>query len=180
MIYDQFGMHDQDNKVIPSWEALRDVVGQLRRAKKSIAFTNGCFDLLHVGHLRSLRSAREKGDCLMVAINSDTSTRRYKGSGRPIVPDHERAEMLAGLACVDYVFIFDEPTVDRLLDEIRPDAYCKGTEYSVQMLPERDTVQRIGTAFYAVGDPKDHSTADLIEKVVTSHANRPGSVGAQT
>ena len=160
-----------DTKVIPDRGSLAGVVSSLRTANKTIAFTNGCFDLLHVGHLRSLESARQCADCLIVGINSDESTRKYKGEGHPIVPEDERAEMLAGLSCVDYVFAFDDPTVDLILEEIRPDSYCKGPEYDMDNLPERETLKRIGGKLVAVGDPKNHSTTSIIEKVVELHAS---------
>lgn len=156
-------------KLLMTPEALDDAVRRLRAAGKTIALTNGCYEILHVGHLRSLRSAREQGDCLIVAINSDESTRRYKGPGHPAVPQDERAEILAGLACVDHVYVFDEPTVDGLLERIRPDAYCKGPEYTMDNLPERDTLRRLGGRLVTVGDPKNHSTTELIRRIVALH-----------
>jgi len=158
-----------EHKLISSWDALRDVVGSYRRANKSIALTNGCYDLLHVGHIRSLRGARAQADLLVVAINSDLSVRRYKGPGHPAVPEHERAEILAALACVDHVFVFGEPTVDRLLEEMRPDAYCKGPEYDMTNLPERELVKRLGLRFVNVGDPKDHSSTELAARIANRH-----------
>jgi rfaE bifunctional protein nucleotidyltransferase chain/domain len=153
-----------DHKLISGWEALTEVVRRVRASGRTIALTNGCYDILHVGHLRSLEAAHRHGDCLIVAINSDESVRRYKGR-EPIVPEHERAEILAGLSCVSHVFVFDEPSVDRLLEEIRPDAYCKGPEWTAENLPERETLARIGGKLVAVGDPKNHSTTELIKRI---------------
>lgn len=158
-----------DRKLISSWEALREVVVSYRRANQAIALTNGCYDLLHVGHIRSLQGARAQADLLLVAINSDLSVRRYKGPGHPAVPESERAEILAALQCVDHVYVFGEPTVDRLLELIKPDAYCKGPEYDMTNLPERELVKRLGLRFVNVGDPKDHSSTELAARIVNRH-----------
>jgi rfaE bifunctional protein nucleotidyltransferase chain/domain len=158
---------------------LREAVRAIRAAGETIAFTNGCYDLIHVGHIRSLEGAKRHADRLIVGINSDASVRGNKGEGHPIVPAVERAEVLAALACVDYVIVFDDKTVDPLLELIRPDAYCKGTEYTIETLPERETVKRLGIAFHRVGDPKDHSTTDLIRRVVEAHA-KPAAVRSRT
>ncbi len=163
-----------DPKVISTRDALNEVVARLRREGKRIAFSNGCFEILHVGHLRSLQDARRHGDCLIVAVNSDDSVRRYKGREESIVPEHERAEILSGLACVDFVYIFDEPTVDGLLELIRPDAYCKGPEYTMENLPERETLKRIGGTLMQVGDPKDHSTSGLLSRIAGRRHPRAG------
>ncbi len=157
-------------KLIKTRAALNEVVARLRRDGKRIAFSNGCFEILHVGHLRSLEDARRHGDCLIVAVNSDESVRRYKGREEPIVPEHERAEILAGLACVDFIYVFDEPTVDGLLEDVRPDAYCKGPEYTMENLPERETLKRVGGTLVQVGDPKDHSTSDLLRRIAERRA----------
>jgi rfaE bifunctional protein nucleotidyltransferase chain/domain len=149
-------------------QRLRDVVESIRAAGETIAFTNGCYDLLHVGHVRSLQGARACADRLIVGVNSDASVKRNKGPHLPVVPETERAEVLAALACVDYVFVFDDPTVDPLLELIRPDAYCKGPEYTMENLPERETVRRLRITYRQVGDPKDHSTSDLIRRVAES------------
>ena len=159
-----------DQKVIATRDALSEVVARLRREGKRIAFSNGCFEILHVGHLRSLQDARRHGDCLIVAVNSDESVRQYKGREEPIVPEHERAEILAGLACVDFIYVFDEPTVDGLLEDVRPDAYCKGPEYTMENLPERETLKRVGGTLVQVGDPKDHSTSDLLRRIAERRA----------
>jgi rfaE bifunctional protein nucleotidyltransferase chain/domain len=128
--------------------------------------TNGCFDLLHVGHIRYLLGAREKGEYLLVAVNSDSSVRALKGSGRPIVPERERVEIIGALECVDWVVLFEEPTVDKLLEELRPAIHAKGTDYTEQTVPELDTVRSYGGRVAIVGDPKDHSSGDLIQRVV--------------
>lgn len=138
----------------------------LRRAGRSIAFANGHFDLLHVGHLRYLRAARAEGDVLVVAINDDDSVRRLKGQGRPLVPAAERAELLAALAPVDFVVVFDGDSPAPLLARLRPDVHCKGTDYgSPERVPEFDTVRAYGGRTALVGDPKDHATSDLIARV---------------
>jgi rfaE bifunctional protein nucleotidyltransferase chain/domain len=136
------------------------------RAKgRKIAFANGCFDLLHVGHIRYLESAAREADLLVVAINDDESVRRLKGEGRPILSARDRAELVASLRCVDYVVIFSEPTVGPLLTELRPDVHCKGTDYTVESVPERDIVRAYGGRTAIVGDPKDHSTRDLLSRI---------------
>jgi rfaE bifunctional protein nucleotidyltransferase chain/domain len=136
-----------------------------RRAGKTIAFANGCFDLLHVGHVRYLQGARAEADRLVVAINSDSSVRRLKGEGRPILTEDARAELVAALACVDYVVVFSDATVDRLLTLLKPDVHCKGTDYTVDTVPERETVRGYGGRVAIVGDPKNHSTKDLLAKL---------------
>jgi rfaE bifunctional protein nucleotidyltransferase chain/domain len=164
------------SKLIETREQLRQTVEAIRSAGQTIAFTNGCYDLLHVGHVRSLEGARRWGDRLIVGVNSDASVRRNKGANLPIVPEAERAEVIGALACVDHVFVFDDPTTDGLLELIRPDAYCKGTEYTIENLPERDTVKRLGIAFRQVGDPKDHSTTELIRRIVSAHGHQSAQV----
>ena len=138
-----------------------------RRAGRTIAFANGCFDLLHVGHVRYLQGARAEADRLVVAINSDASTRGLKGEGRPILDERARAELVGALACVDYVLIFDDPTVDRLLNLLKPDVHCKGTDYTADTVPERATVRAYGGRVAIVGDPKDHSTRTLLAKLAS-------------
>ena len=143
-------------------------VGDARQAGRSIAFANGCFDLLHVGHVRYLAAAAQQADELIVAINDDESVRRLKGSGRPILPAADRAELLAALRFVDYVVIFPEPTVGPLLEAIRPDVHCKGTDYTLDSVPEREVVRSYGGRIAIVGDPKDHSTRDLLARIAES------------
>jgi rfaE bifunctional protein nucleotidyltransferase chain/domain len=145
---------------------LAELVGQWRSAGERIILTNGCFDLLHVGHVRYLRAAKQLGGRLIVAVNSDASTRTLKGEGRPRVPEGERAEILAALADVDAVTIFDSPDVAGLIRLLRPDVHAKGTDYTVESVPERDVVIACGGQVVIVGDAKDHSTTDLLKKDV--------------
>ena len=140
-------------------------VAEVRRANQTIAFANGCFDLLHVGHVRYLAAAAEEADVLIVAINDDQSVRQLKGEGRPILPAADRAELLTALRVVDYVIVFSEPTVGPLLEAIRPDVHCKGTDYTLDSVPERDVVRGYGGRIAIVGDPKDHSTRDLLARI---------------
>ena len=126
---------------------------------------NGCFDVLHVGHARYLEGARREGDVLVVAINSDASVRPLKGEGRPILSEDARAQLVAGLGVVDYVTIFDEPDVVALLQALRPDVHAKGTDYTVDTVPERDVARRLCVRVAIVGDPKDHSTRDLLARL---------------
>jgi D-glycero-beta-D-manno-heptose 1-phosphate adenylyltransferase len=148
-----------------SREQLAGRVRQERAAGRTIAFANGCFDILHVGHVRYLESAAREGDVLVVALNDDHSVRRLKGEGRPVLSAGDRAELVAALRCVDYVVIFPEPTVGPLLTELRPDVHCKGTDYTVESVPERDIVLGYGGRTAIVGDPKDHSTRDLLARI---------------
>ena len=136
-----------------------------RAAGRTIAFANGCFDLLHVGHVRYLQAAAQEADLLIVAVNDDASVRRLKGEGRPVLAAADRAELVAALRWVDYVVVFEEPTVGPLLDTIRPDVHCKGTDYTVDNVPERDIVRAYGGRIAIVGDPKDHSTRDLLRRI---------------
>ena len=139
---------------------------ELRSQGQTIVFANGHFDVLHVGHLRYLQAARDQGDSLVVAINDDESVGRLKGEGRPVVPAAERAELLAALKPVDYVIVFSGDSPASLLDELRPDIHCKGTDYgSPERVPEFEVVRAYGGSTALVGDPKDHSTTDLIAKI---------------
>lgn len=141
-----------------------------RAAGRSVAFANGCFDLLHVGHTRYLESAAAEADVLVVAVNDDDSVRGLKGKGRPILTGAHRAELVAALRCVDYVVLFPEPTVGPLLETLRPDVHCKGTDYTLETVPERDIVKAYGGRIAIVGDPKDHSTRDLLGRIASSQA----------
>jgi D-glycero-beta-D-manno-heptose 1-phosphate adenylyltransferase len=147
---------------ILSREELRRRVEQWRQAGEVVTLANGNFDLLHVGHVRYLRGAKALGGQLVVAINSDDSVRALKGEGRPIMPDHERAEIVAALADVDAVVIFPELDVRAIIREIRPDVQAKGTDYAADSVPERDTVMEYGGRVEIVGDAKDHSTSEII------------------
>lgn len=145
-----------------SHEELREEVQRRRDGGATIAFANGCFDLLHVGHLRYLEGAADEADVLVVAINSDRSVRELKGEGRPLMPADERAELIAALRCVDFVTVFDERSPALLLESLRPDVQCKGTDYTASSVPEGELVRSWGGRIAIVGDPKDHSTTDLL------------------
>ena len=138
-----------------------------RKGGARVVFANGCFDLLHVGHVRYLEAARSLGDILVVGINSDEQARRLKGEGRPYVPERERAETVASLRAVDYVTVFNEPTVTELLQALRPDIHAKGTDYTEESVPERDVVRSYGGRVQIVGDPKDHSSTEMLRKVMS-------------
>lgn len=140
-----------------------------RKNRKRIVMANGCFDILHAGHVRYLEGARREGDLLVVAINSDSSTRKLKGEGRPILNEMDRAELIAALRAVDYVLVFEEPDVRSLLRELRPDVHAKGTDYTLENVPERDEAARLGIQVAIVGDPKDHSTRGLIKRIRAPH-----------
>jgi len=146
-------------------ERLRTELERARAAGKSIALANGLFDLLHVGHLRYLTDAASEADLLVVAVNSDRSARELKGPDRPIVPEDERAELLAGFSVVDFVLIFDEPTVEPLLTALRPDVHCKGTDYTAENVPEASLARSLGIRVAIVGDPKSHATREMIGRV---------------
>jgi len=147
---------------ILSREQLRQRAAEWRAAGESLTLANGGFDLLHVGHVRYLHAAKQLGGRLIVAVNSDESMRMLKGQGRPLIPAEERAEIIAALADVDAVVIFPEPDVRRLIHEIRPDIHAKGTDYTVETVPERDEVLAYGGRVAIVGDPKDHSSTEII------------------
>lgn len=154
---------------ILSRDALQRRVEGWRSRGEKITLANGAFDLLHVGHIRYLRAARQLGGKLIVAVNSDESVRALKGDGRPLMPAEERAEILAALSDVDAVVIFPEPDVHSLVREIRPDIHAKGTDYTADNVPERDTVIACGGRVQIVGDPKDHSTTQIIQSRVEQH-----------
>lgn len=141
-------------------------VTEARASGKRVVLANGHFDILHVGHVRYLEGARALGEFLVVGVNDDASTERLKGEGRPILPASDRAELVAALAVVDRVVVFDGDDVSRLLERLRPDIHCKGTDYTEETVPERETMRRLGGETRIVGDPKGHSTRDLIETVL--------------
>jgi rfaE bifunctional protein nucleotidyltransferase chain/domain len=149
---------------VVSRERLVELLAADRRAGRTIAFANGCFDLIHVGHVRYLQAAAAEADCLVVAVNDDGAA-AAKGPGRPILPARDRAELVAAVRGVDYVTIFPEPTVDPLLALLKPDVHCKGTDYTIDTVPERETVRAYGGRIAIVGDPKDHSTRDLLARI---------------
>ncbi len=149
-------------------EALVARVARLRAEGRTVALANGCFDLLHAGHVRYLAAAAAEADVLLVAINDDDSVRGLKGKGRPVLAAAERAELVAALRAVDLVTVFSESTVTPLLEMLRPDVHCKGTDYTVDTVPERETVRAYGGRIAIVGDPKDHSTRDLLARIAKS------------
>jgi D-glycero-beta-D-manno-heptose 1-phosphate adenylyltransferase len=158
------GMRSAESKVV-SREQLREIVVDLKRNGKRVVFANGCFDTLHVGHVRYLEGARREGDILAVGINNDASVSVLKGPGRPVLPEGARAELVAALRAVDYVVLFGEPNVESLLEHLRPDVHAKGTDYTTETVPERETAGRLGIAVAIVGDPKDHSTRGFFAAV---------------
>jgi len=151
---------------IASLERAEDLVRRAREEGKRVVLANGHFDLLHVGHVRYLEGARAEGDFLVVGVNGDASTARRKGKGRPILPAPERAEIVAALEGVDLVVVFEIDDVAELLERLRPDVHCKGTDYTRDSVPEREVSRRLGGDTRIVGDPKDHSTRDLIASVL--------------
>ena len=157
-------MRNTAEKIV-SREALREISEGLRGTGVTIVFANGCFDTLHVGHIRYLEGAKEEGDVLVVGVNADASVGNLKGSGRPILDEKARARLVAAIRAVDYVVLFSEATVESLLAEIRPHVHAKGTDYTVENVPERATAERLGIRIAIVGDPKDHSTRSLIDSV---------------
>ena len=152
------------HKKIVSRDELQHRVADWRRAGDRITLANGCFDILHVGHVRYLHAARELGGKLIVAVNADASVRELKGKGRPVMPAEERAEILASLADVDAVVVFPEKDVRAIIREIRPDFHAKGTDYTAENVPERDEVETCGGRVVIVGDPKDHSATEIISR----------------
>lgn len=156
-------------KTILSLEELMNRIAAARASGARIVLANGCFDVLHVGHVRYLAGARELGDVLVVGINSDEQVAIQKGAGRPVLPANERAEIVAALESVTYVTIFDEPTVEQLLLALKPDVHAKGTDYTIESVPERDVVRSYGGEVAIVGDPKDHSTTEIIARVGASN-----------
>jgi D-glycero-beta-D-manno-heptose 1-phosphate adenylyltransferase len=151
-------------KILGETELVAAVAGD-RAEGRTIAFANGCFDLLHVGHVRYLQGAAEVADRLVVAVNDDRSVAGLKGPGRPILAGSDRAELVAALRGVDYVVLFGDPTVERLLRLLKPDVHCKGTDYTVESVPERAVVQSYGGRTAIVGDQKSHATRDLIKRI---------------
>ena len=152
-------------KFVADHATLAALLEAARSAGQRIVLTNGAFDLLHVGHVRSLLAARAEGDCLVVALNTDAAVRRAKGPGRPVVPESERAELVAALECVDFVTLFDEPTAEGILRRLRPAVYAKGTDYDPERLPEAAAARAIGARLAFTGDEKSHGTTDLIQRI---------------
>jgi D-glycero-beta-D-manno-heptose 1-phosphate adenylyltransferase len=146
-------------------EELPEIARDLRQRSKTIVFANGCFDILHVGHVRYLEGARAEGDALVVGVNADSSVSSLKGQGRPVLDENARALLVAALRAVDYVVIFGEPNVESLLKELHPDVHAKGTDYTAETVPERAVAARLGIRVAIVGDPKNHSTRELLQTV---------------
>jgi rfaE bifunctional protein nucleotidyltransferase chain/domain len=160
--------------VVVNEAELVEAVARERAAGHTVAFANGCFDLLHVGHVRYLTGASREADRLVVAVNNDRSVAGLKGANRPIQPEADRAELVAALRGVDYVVVFGDPNVERLLLLLRPDVHCKGTDYTVETVPERAVVQSYGGRTAIVGDPKSHATRELIAKIAGEGSETSG------
>ena len=158
-------MTDASSKIL----TLAALEERVRRGTPALVLANGIFDLLHVGHVRYLAAARAAGERLLVAVNSDASARRLKGEGRPLVPLAERQELLAALACVDWVTSFDEDTVEQVLRRLRPSIHAKGTDYTVETVPEREVARELGIRTVIVGDPKGHASSALLGRLRESH-----------
>jgi rfaE bifunctional protein nucleotidyltransferase chain/domain len=154
-------------KIIKDWDVLTQHIEHLKQTNKIIVFTNGGFNILHVGHIRSLIDAKSRGDILVVAVNSDSSIQRNKGKHYPVIPEDERLEILAALECIDVLTVFSEPTVDSLLLRLKPHIHAKGTDYTKESVPERNTVLSYGGEIAIVGDPKDHSSTDIISQITS-------------
>jgi rfaE bifunctional protein nucleotidyltransferase chain/domain len=146
-------------------EEAAEITRKAQRIGLQVVMANGCFDLLHVGHIRYLLGAKAEGDILIVALNGDSSVQRLKGPNRPLMPESERAEILSALSMIDFILLFDADTVDEVLRVLRPDVHAKGTDYTEKTVPERETVLAYGGRVAIVGDPKDHSTSDYLEAI---------------
>src|SRR5712671_4816319 len=157
-------MREVASKIVAR-DVLREKLAEHKRHGQRIVFANGCFDMLHAGHIRYLEGARREGDILVVGVNTDSSVCNLKGPGRPILDENARAQLVAALRCVDYVVLFAEPNVEALLEELRPDVHAKGTDYTAETVPERAVAARLGIRVAIVGDPKDHSTRALLESI---------------
>ena len=153
------------DKIFKDATLLQQQVESLKQQHKTIVFTNGGFNILHVGHIRSLQDAKQLGDVLVVAVNSDDSLRRLKGVNYPLIPEDERLEVLAALECVDVLTLFSEPTVDSLLLKLKPHIHAKGTDYTKESVPERETVLSYGGEIAIVGDAKDHASSSIISRI---------------
>lgn len=154
-------------KKLKTLSQLKTILAEEKKKGKRIVLANGCFDLFHVGHIRYLKGARERGDILVVALNSDASVRRLKGKGRPILRQEERTEILAAVSFVDYVAIFDELNVEKVLLTLKPDVHAKGSDYTEETVPEKDTVRRYGGAVAITGGPKVQSTSEVIQRIIS-------------
>jgi D-glycero-beta-D-manno-heptose 1-phosphate adenylyltransferase len=157
-------MRSSESKIV-SQQKLKSLVADHKKRRETVVFANGCFDILHVGHVRYLEAARQRGDTLIVAVNSDASVRSLKGPGRPILDEAARARLVAALRAVDYVVIFSEQTVASLLRDLLPDVHAKGTDYAADTVPERAIAKSLGITVAIVGDPKNHSTRALLDSL---------------
>jgi rfaE bifunctional protein nucleotidyltransferase chain/domain len=157
-------MREAVSKIL-SRDVLREELAAHKRRGQRVVFANGCFDTLHVGHIRYLEGARREGDLLAVGVNADSSVCELKGPGRPILDEQARAQLVAALRCVDYVVLFAEPNVEALLNDLRPDVHAKGTDYTVDSVPERAIAEQLGIRVAIVGDSKDHSTRELLDSI---------------
>jgi D-glycero-beta-D-manno-heptose 1-phosphate adenylyltransferase len=157
-------MRTAQSKIL-SRESARAELDKLKRAGKTLVLANGCFDMLHVGHIRYLSGAKREGDILVVGINADASVGGLKGPGRPVLDEQARVQLVASLRDVDYAVIFSEPNVEALLEELRPDIHAKGTDYTAETVPERAVSERLGIRVAIVGDPKDHSTRAFLDAI---------------
>lgn len=157
-------MREAASKIVAR-EVLRQKLAGHKYRGQRIVFANGCFDTLHVGHIRYLEAARREGDILVVGVNADSSVCALKGPGRPILDEKARAQLVAALRTVDYVVLFDETNVESLLEDLRPDVHAKGTDYTAESVPERAVAARLGIRVAIVGDPKDHSTRELLDSI---------------
>ena len=160
--------------IVKDHQELCRKVDNWKRDGKKVVFANGCFNILHVGHVRYLQGARELGDALVVAVNGDESVRRLKGADYPIIPEDERAEVLSALECVDLVTIFHETTVAELLEKLQPHVQAKGSDYTKETIPERETVLGYGGELAITGDPKDHSVTDIINLIAAQTGRNSG------
>lgn len=157
------------NNIFTSINKMAEKLKSVRKNRNDLVIANGCFDIIHAGHVRYLREASELGDILVVAVNDDSSTRDLKGDGRPVFPQEERAEIVAALKGVDYVLIFGDRTVDEILRKLKPDIHAKGTDYTPETVPERKTAEKIGCRTVITGDPKNHSSRDIIKHIAGSY-----------
>jgi len=157
-------MREATSKIVAR-DVLRQKLAEHKRRGQRIVLANGCFDTLHVGHVRYLEGARREGDVLVVGVNADSSVCNLKGPGQPILDENARAQLVGALRCVDYVVLFAEPNVEALLGELRPHVHSKGTDYTAETVPERAVAARLGIRVAIVGDPKDHSTRELLESI---------------
>jgi len=152
-------------RIFKDIDKLRELIEEEKERGKKIVLANGCFDILHVGHVRYLRDARAEGDVLVVAVNDDASTEKLKGEGRPVVSEDERAEIVSSIRYVDYCLIFSGDTVDHVIEKLEPHVHAKGTDYTVETVPEYETARSVGCRTVIVGDPKEHASREIIKRI---------------